>query len=101
MSVGNENYTETTYSNLMDLLYSDSLVPGTQYRITDYCTMTSTSYTQSANHQFDIIVTANSVNELNENARAALHKGDTYFANNNLSKWEIKYNAEGDTTKYA
>ena len=60
------------------------LVPGQLYRITDYQCTTSLTNTMSAEHQFDIIVRANSKNMLNEEASAILHAGDTYFANNKL-----------------
>jgi hypothetical protein len=76
------------------------LVPGQHYRITDYETTTSQEYTISAGHQFDIIVTADSENTLNENARAVLHEGDTYFAKSDLSAWELKYDLDNDTKKY-
>jgi hypothetical protein len=55
------------------------LISGRQYRITDYVTTTVQVNTRSAGHQFDIIVTADDVNVLNENARAIQHKEDTYF----------------------
>lgn len=60
----------------MNLRDNGELIPGQQYRITDYVTTTTQSNTQSAGHQFDIIVTADDVNVLNENARACLHEFD-------------------------
>ena len=68
-----EALTEITYTELKTLRDNSELVPGVQYRITDYMTTTVQENTQSAGHQFDIIVTADSVDKLNENARAA-HK---------------------------
>ena len=62
-----------TYSELKSLRDNKQLVPGQQYRITDYVTTTAQANTQSAGHQFDIIVTADDVNKLNENARAINH----------------------------
>ena len=73
-----------TYSELVTLRDNSQLIPGQQYRITDYMTTTAQENTKSAGHQFDIIVTADSVNTLNEKARAIQHEGDTYFANANL-----------------
>ena len=64
---------EITYSNLKQLRDSKKLTPGRQYRITDYVTTTTQVNTQSAGHQFDIIVTADDVNVLNEKARAIKH----------------------------
>ena len=62
-----------TYAELKALRDNKQLVPGQQYRITDYVTTTAQENTQSAGHQFDIIVTADDVNKLNENARAINH----------------------------
>jgi hypothetical protein len=72
---------EITWQELKDKRDSGLLTPGQQYRITDYMTTTTQANTRSAGHQFDIIVTADGVDKLNENARACLHDGDTYFAN--------------------
>ena len=89
-----------TYSELKALRDNSQLTPGMQYRITDYQCTTVQSDTASANHQFDIIVVADSSNTLNENARAGLHEGDTYFANNNLKAWQLKYLIDNDDTRY-
>ena len=77
------------------------LIPGAQYRITDYTCTTVQANTQSAGHQFDVIVTADDVNKLNENARACLHEGDTYFANSKLESWQLKYYLDNDATRFA
>lgn len=91
---------EVTWTVLKSLKDNSQLVPGQQYRITDYkCTTTQTD-TQSANHIFDIIVIADSVNKLNCKARAVLHKDDTYFTNSQLDKWELWYDLDNDVTKY-
>lgn len=71
---GNHQLIETTYNELKNLRDNSQLVPGQQYRITDYVTTTIQENTQSANNQFDIIVTADSENVLNENARSANHE---------------------------
>lgn len=70
---------KVTYDELKDLRYNGNLIPGQQYRIIDYVTTTTQENTQSAGHQFDIIVTADDEKTLNENARAAIHEGDDYF----------------------
>ena len=95
--------TEITWSSLKALRDGGQLIPGMQYRITDYTCTTTQADTQSANHPFDIIVTADSENTLNENARACLHSGDTYFSGTgaNLEPWELKYSLDNDTTKFA
>ncbi len=99
---GGSGLTEITYAELKSLRDSGSLVPGSQYRITNYHTTTVQENTQSADHQFDIIVTADSESVLNENARAAIHEGDTYFseAGAKLEAWEIKYCLDNDTARF-
>ena len=91
---------ETSYSNLVTLRNSSSLVPGQQYRITDYTCTTTQENTRSAEHVFDIIVTADNTNVLNEVARAAKHEGDSYFANNDLNAWKIWYCIDNDTNRF-
>lgn len=90
-----------TYSNLVSLRDSNRLIPGMQYRITDYACTTTQENTQSAGHPFDIIVIADSENTLNEEARAVQHEGDTYFADSNLSAWKIWYCIDNDTFRFA
>ena len=111
----NEFYIETTYSNLVSLANQSQLIPGMQYRITDYETIITGSYDLSTigaqgylhnagvpdSHPFDLIVVADDESHLNENARAAIHSGDTYFANSNLGGWKLKYSLDNDTAKYA
>ena len=90
-----------TYAELVALRGSSSLVAGMQYRITDYACTTTQENTQSAGHPFDIIVTADSENTLNEEARAIQHEGDAYFADCDLSAWRIWYCLDNDTTRFA
>lgn len=99
---------ETTYANLVSLRDNGNLIPGQQYRITDYTLVVDSDITigsvtrtvyRSAGHQFDIIVTADSESVLNENARAALHDGDTYFADCDLSAWKLKYTIDNDKSR--
>ena len=92
---------ETTYAELVAAKNGGTLAKGAWYRITDYVTTTAQSNTRSANHAFDVIVRADSESVLNENAFAIQHEGDTYFANQKLSAWELKYDINNDTTKYA
>lgn len=66
---------EITYSDLKNKRDNSLLIPGKFYRIIDYQCTTAQFDTKSAGHQFDIIVRADSKNTLNENARAAKHKG--------------------------
>lgn len=90
-----------TYSELVSLRDNSQLIPGQQYRITDYITTTTQVNTQSAGHQFDIIVTADDVNILNEKARAIQHEGDTYFAESDLNAWELWYCLDNDTDRFS
>lgn len=93
--------TRILYSDLKILRDSLSLIPGIFYRITDYVTTTTQENTQSAGHQFDIIVLATSESTLSEEAHAVLHDGDTYFANSNLSAWKLWYCLDNDTDRFA
>ena len=88
-------------AELKTLIGNSQLVPGQQYRITDYTCTTTQAATKSAGHVFDIIVTADSENTLNEEARAIQHEGDTYFADSNLSAWKIWYCIDNDTNRFA
>ena len=88
--------TNVTYSELKALRDSSALIPGMQYRITDYECTTTQMDTSVAGHVFDIIVIADSSTVLNENARATWHDGDTYFQNCKLDKWQIMYTIDND-----
>lgn len=87
----------TTWAELKNLRDNSQLSPGTLYRITNYQCTVGYGY-QSAGHQFDIIVLALSENTLSEDAKAALHEGDTYFADSRLEAWELKYCLDNDGT---
>ena len=95
-----ENAVSITWANLKAARDGGTLVAGKFYRITDYVTKTVSSNTQSAGHQFDVIVRADSASVLNENAYAALHSGDTYFANSKLNAWKLKYCLDNDTARF-
>lgn len=92
---------EITWSDLKAKRDAGELTPSQFYRITDYQCTTTESGTRSAGHQFDIIVLALSKNTLSEQAYAALHSGDTYFANNDLSAWKLWYCLDNDTNRFA
>ena len=100
-AVARKRMTEITWSRLKQLRDNSQLIPGMQYRITNYHTYTTQKDTTSANHQFDVIVTADSTNKLNESARAIQHSGDTYFSNCNLAAWKIWYCLDNDTKRFA
>jgi len=93
--------TPVTYAELKALRDGGKLTAGVQYRITDYACTTVQAYTRSAGHCYDIVVTADDTETLNENVRAILHEGDTYFADNDLSAWELKYTIDNDAERFA
>lgn len=93
---------QVTYSQLKQMRDNGTLLPGQLYRITDYSTLIlSQANTQSATHDFDIIVLATSENTLSEDAKAARHEGDTYFAEANLDAWTLKYSLDNDSERFA
>lgn len=95
---------ETTYADLKSMRDNGNLTPGMWYRITDYECTTTQENTISAGNKFDVIVLATGTNSLSEQARAINHTpqdGETdYFANNNLSAWQIWYCLDNDTTRF-
>lgn len=88
------------YDDLVELRDNNGLIPGKMYRITDYVTTTSQEYTRSAGHQFDIIVIALTPNTLCEQASAALHEGDEYFADAPLASWKLLYSLDNNRDIY-
>ena len=92
---------ETTYDELKALRDNSGLSIGCFYRITDYVATTIQEGTQSAEHPFDILIRAISENELESKVSAILHRGDEYFANNDLSAWELWYSLDNDTSRFA
>src|SRR5690606_30665691 len=60
-----------------------------------------TENSRSAGNVFDLIVVADDVNKLNENARAVQHEGDTYFTNSKLEARKLKYCLDNDTDRFA
>ena len=89
-----------SYADLKTLRDNAQLVPGQQYRITDYKCTTTQENTRAVGHAFDIIVTADDANTLNEVARAVKHDGDTYFVGCDLNAWKIWYCLDNDTTRF-
>ena len=94
---------DITYAYLVKLRNENRLIPGMQYKIIDYITTTTQENTESANHKFDVIVTADSGNTLNEVARACLNDSDTYFKDNGakLEAWQIWYCLDNDIDRFA
>ena len=103
---GAEPIESITYSALKALRDGGNLIPGQQYRITDYvCAVANDSEARAVSHPYDIIVTADDESTLNENARACLHEDDDYYsaqgAQADLSAWELKYCIDNDTDRFA
>ena len=90
----------TTWAELKALRDGGGLKAGQWYRITDYVTRTAAADTQSAGHQFDVLVLATSADVLSETAFAARHDGDTYFQNSKLEAWELRYCLDNDATRF-
>lgn len=94
-----------SYHELKALRDSGVLEPGCQYRITDYNLVVddapSENPARSANHVFDIVVTALSEKDLSEDAKAVRNERDAYFANSNLDAWQIKYCLDNDNSRFA
>lgn len=96
-----ELMTPITYEELKTLRDNAELVVGMLYRITDYVTTSIQDATQSAGHQFDIIVRALDEKTLDEEAKAIQSENDEYFANSNLTGWQVWYTLDNDTSRYA
>ena len=95
----NHNMINITYAYLKNARDNGKLIPGMKYRIFDY--VTQCYYTaKSAEHPFDIVVTALDNKTLDENAKAMKREGDTYFDGCDLSKWEIKYTLDADPERF-
>lgn len=89
-----------TYAALVALRDGGNLVPGTWYRITNYVCTTTQANTQAASNAFDILVHADDESHLNENAYAAHHDGDSYFADCKLEAWQLKYCLDNNTNRF-
>ena len=105
-SGGGASMTSITYAELVALRNAGNLTPGAQYRIVDYvCTVANDAEARAVSHPYDIIVVADDKSTLNENARACLHDGDTYYsaqgAQADLTAWELKYCLDNNTNRFA
>ena len=101
---GGDFYESITHSELLAKRNGGTLTPGMQYRITDYVCTTTQDESRAISHPFDIIVTADDESTLNENARACLHEGDTYYSASghqaDLEAWELKYCVDNDADRF-
>lgn len=76
--LGKAQVIATTWSALKALRDGGNLVAGSLYRITDYVTTTAQENTQSAGHQFDIVLLALSANKLAEEGWAMMNESNIY-----------------------
>ena len=76
--LGKAQVIATTWSALKALRDGGNLVAGSLYRITDYVTTTAQENTQSAGHQFDVVVLALSANKLAEEGWAMINESNIY-----------------------
>ena len=97
-----KNCVETDWDSLSRLRDDGKLVPGTQYRITDYAASTSQEGTSAAESaRFDLVVTAVGEGQLSERARSAAREGDEYFAGSDLGAWDVWYCLDNDENRFA
>lgn len=85
-----------SYATMKEMQQLGKLIPGQLYRITDYVTTITQADTQSAGHQFDIMVVALNETTLSEEAWAIQHDGDTYFKDSRLEAWQLKYRLDNE-----
>lgn len=121
---------QITYEELKTLRDSRELIKGAKYEITDYKTIINgnslldlslesvknslglnetiswaTGITASTDERvlFNIIVTATDIDTLDANAIAIYdsERGSDYLSQAKVSQWELKYDLDNNTTKYA
>lgn len=96
------NLYECAHSELIEMRNSGNLIVNRKYCIIDYVTTTTQDNTRSANHKFDIVVTATSNNTLSEDVKIIRNIDDNdYFAQNDLSAWVVKYCVDNDTSRFS
>lgn len=86
---------EVSYGDLVTLRNGGGLIPGCKYRINDYVATTTQEGTESADHPFDLILTAYSPTILSERAVAIQHADDTYFSAS-ISDWRVWYSLDNN-----
>ena len=90
-----------THAELVAMRDAGELIAGRRYRIIDFVTTTSQPDTRSAGHRFDIIVTADTPDSINENARATKHVFTTEeLAVPTYYLWTSNNNNENDAPDY-
>lgn len=94
----NPSLTKVTWQELKDLRDNNRLIAGSLYRITDYNCTTTQENTQSAGHQFDIVLLALSENKLAEEGWAMMHDNiyDVTFGDGVTKRCYLYYTGEED-----
>ena len=109
VSVTRDAIMKITYSDLVQKS-KGKLIVGQQYQITDYVATTTQAgtkgYVDSASgheneHKFDILVTAVTASELDENVKIVKHDGDNYFLSTALNLWTVKYSLDNNKNLYS
>ena len=91
---------EIQYIDLRTKADRGELIPGRFYRITDYQSMHN-SHSYMSGKTFDLLVQALDTKTLSHDAKAIAKESDTYFKTSDLSKWELKYEIQNNSDKYA
>ena len=112
--VASDKQISATYSEIKSLRDSGNLVKGATYRMTDFVTKINGTYdlstigasgylhiAKSAEHPFDLLLYAIDESHLSEIAKATWHEDDSYFADANVSAWDIRYCIDNDSTRFA
>lgn len=97
-----DSLVSTTYKELKDKRDAGKLTPGALYRITDYQCTTTQEGTQSAGHQFDIVLLALSENKLAEEGWAMMHDNiyDVTFADGTRRRCYLYLFKDDDGEQY-
>lgn len=109
----NNSLIEVTYEELKQLRDNGQLVPGQQYRMIDYETIIkdsiialqsniSTSY-RSAGNLFDLILTADTNDQLKDECQAiqSIRDVDGYFSNSDLASWKLYYTIDNEKCSWS
>lgn len=101
---GGASIIEKTWSELKAMRDGGTLVPGQQYRITDYHTTVSNqselTKITTPTYQFDIIVTAETASNLSEDARTAYRSGTNINNQWYFDLCKVKYCIDNDTNRF-
>lgn len=104
----NNSLIEVTYEELKQLRDNGQLIPGQQYRMIDYETIIKDTMIslgsniatslRSAGNLFDLILTADTKDQLKDECQAiqSIRDVDGYFSNSNLASWKLYYTIDNE-----